>query len=790
MHQGLRDIRVVDFSTGIAGAYTTKLFADAGADVVKVEAPGGDPLRRWSASGADLGAADGALFRFLHSSTRAVVGTPDDAEVRAIAAGADLVVESNGPGPRAFDVTGWRERDPALVVMSISPRGLTGPWATRPSTEFVLQAECGSIGGRGTFDRPPVQAGGRIAEWAAGVYGGAAALAAVFQARRTGRGTHLDLSQLEAMLIATNLFGDLNQSLNGRPPLTGPARWVELPSIEPTADGWVGFNTNAMQMFHDFLTLIGRPDWLEDPEMLTFPGRMKRLDEWNAAVHAWTMQHTTDEVVELASLMRIPVAQVNSGRTVLEHEQFVARGVFVDGADGDFRQPRPPYSIAGAPHAPPRPAPKLGEHTGRIEARPRPAPREPDAPASTLPFSGLKILDLTCWWAGPAVTQLFAMLGAEVLHVEAIQRPDGMRLAAAGTFLDRDRWWEHSFFFLSINENKRDLTLDLNRPEGIALVEQLIATSDIVAENYTPRVVENFGLGWARVHELNPQAIMLRMPAFGLTGPWRDRVGFAQTMEQISGLAYITGFPDGPPIIPRGPCYPLGGMHGAFALMVALAEREATGEGLLVEAPLVESALQLAAEQVVEYTATGTLLERAGNHSPGAAPQGVYACAGAEQWLAVSIETDAQWAGLVDALGRPAWALDPALATAAGRAAAEDRLGAELAAWAAPLDLGQTVERRIERGVPAAAVADPRSISTNPQIRARGLYEESTHPVAGTHLISTMPFKWDGIDRWIHTPAPTLGEHNAEVLHELGLSDDEIAKLAADTVIGDRLPGF
>ena len=566
MRQGLREIRVVDFSTGIAGAYTTKLFADAGADVVKVEPPGGDPLRRWSASAADLGGADGPLFRFLHSSKRAVIGTPDDADVRAIAAGADLVVESNGPGAGAFDVAGWRERDPALVVVSISPRGLTGPWASRPSTEFVLQAECGSIGGRGNFDRPPVQAGGRIAEWAAGLYGGAAALAAVFQARRTGRGTHIDVSQLEAMLIATNLFGDLNQSLNGRPPLTGPARWVELPSIEPTADGWVGFNTNAMAMFHDFLALIGRPDWLEDPEMLTFPGRMKRLAEWNAAVHAWTMQHTTDEVVELASLMRIPVAQVNSGRTALEHEQFVARGVFVDSADGDFRQPRPPYTITGAPHAPPRPAPGLGEHTGRVEARTRPAPREADAPASTLPFSGLKILDLTCWWAGPAVTQLFAMLGAEVLHVEAIQRPDGMRLAAAGTFLDRDRWWEHSFFFLSINENKRDLTLDLNRPEGIALVEQLIAQSDIVAENYTPRVVENFGLGWDRVHELNPQAIMLRMPAFGLTGPWRDRVGFAQTMEQISGLAYITGYPDGPPIIPRGPCDPLGGMHGAFAL--------------------------------------------------------------------------------------------------------------------------------------------------------------------------------------------------------------------------------
>src|SRR5581483_1308300 len=155
-----------------------------------------------------------------------------------------------------------------------------------------------------------------------------------------------------------------------------------------------------------------------------------------AAVHAFTTRYTTDEVVERASLMRIPVAQVNSGKTALEHEQFVARGVFVDGPDGDFRQPRPPYTITGSPHDAPLPA------TTAVPAGP---PR---------PFAGLRILDLTCWWAGPAVTQLFAMLGADVLHVEAIQRPDGMRLAAAGTFLDRDRWWEYSFFFLSINENK------------------------------------------------------------------------------------------------------------------------------------------------------------------------------------------------------------------------------------------------------------------------------------------------------------------------------------------------
>ena len=323
-----------------------------------------------------------------------------------------------------------------------------------------------------------MQAGGRIAEWAAGVYAGAPALAADPPCAGTGQGAHIDVSQLEAMLIATNLFGDLNQSLNGRPPLAGPARWIELPSIEPTSDGWVGFNTNAMQMFHDFLVLIERPDWLEDSEMLTFPGRMKRLagvERGGACVHHQAHDRRG---------RRARLADAHPGRAG-EQWPNSPRTRAVRRARRVRRRSRRrlPSTTAAVPDrgrvaaTPPRPAPKLGEHSGRIEARrtgttaPSPAATAP-APQPVLPFKGLKVLDVTCWWAGPAVTQLFAMLGAEVLHVEAIQRPDGMRLAAAGTFLDRDRWWEYSFFFLSINENKRDLTLDLNRPEGIALLEQ------------------------------------------------------------------------------------------------------------------------------------------------------------------------------------------------------------------------------------------------------------------------------------------------------------------------------
>ena len=339
-----------------------------------------------------------------------------------------------------------------------------------------------------------------------------------------------------------------------------------------------------------------------------------------------------------------------------------------------------------------------------------------------------------------------------------------------------------------MNANKRGITLDLDHPNGIEIAKRLVAWADVVVENFTPRVVEGFGLDWDTVHALNSRAVMLRMPAFGLTGPWRDHVGFAQTMEQVSGLAWVTGYPDDQPVIPRGPCDPLGGMHGAFAIQVALAERDATGDGVLVEMPLVESALQLAAEQVIEHTAYGHLLERAGNRSPGVAPQGVYACEGDEQWLALSIATDVQWRALVDALGSPSWATDPALDTFEGRRTEHDRIDVALDEWAATCDLDATVQALVERGVPAAAVTDPRQVHECPQLVGRGFYEEIDHAVVGRHLVSTWPFHWRGIDRWLRSPAPTLGEHNAEVLAMLGLGDDEIETLAADGVIGTRMP--
>jgi len=802
MQEGLAGVRVLDFSDQIAGPYCSKLLVDGGAEVIKVEARAGDPLRRWSATGADLHGEDSALFTYLNAGKQSVVGTAADPHVRALLADADLVIEAHGletDGGERLDVGSLRAAHPALVVLSITPYGLTGPWAGRLATEFTLQAESGSIGMRGVMGNEPFQAGGRITEWAAGTFGAAAALPAVLRARATGRGEHIDLSMLEtANMIFTNFSESMNRLMNGSPDepvhaFLGPT--VETPSIEPTADGYVGFCTNSRQQFSDFLVMIERPDLQEDEELAQFAGRLMRFDEWNEIMHAWLAKRTTVEIIELASALRIPVAPICNGRTVQTHEQLKARGVFVSDACGRFVQPRRSYRIDDADPPPPRPAPRVGAHT-HSAAFSSARPTLGMDGSGHLPLAGLRIVDMTCWWAGPITTHLLATFGAEVIHVESTRRPDGVRMLGGMMAAHYDAWWEASPHFMHVNTNKLGITLDLDTPKGLALLETLIARSDSILENFTPRVLESFGITWERVHELNPNALMVRMPAFGLSGPWRDHTGFAQTMEQLSGMAWTTGHVDDQPRIPRGPCDPLAGMHAAFAFFVALAERARSGQGHHVESTMVESALGVAAEQLVEFSAYGNLMEREGNRSPLAAPQGLYPCVGGvgatAPWLALSISREEQWRALRGALGRPAWAMDPSFDTLAGRRAAHDDIDAHLREWTRTRTRDDLVAELRALGIPASAVADPsRLLQGNPQLRARRYFETPEHPVVGAMPLPSLPFRWESIDRWLRTPAPTMGQHNEQVLCGiLGLSPGELLDLEAAGVIGARPEGL
>jgi crotonobetainyl-CoA:carnitine CoA-transferase CaiB-like acyl-CoA transferase len=783
---GERGPKVLDVSHGIPGAYAALLLHHAGGSVARAEGPDGDPLRRWRlAPGEPDG--DGALYRYLRQGQTAVRmdGVPEDAS------GADVLLASPdaGSAERLRAIAAVRRE---LTVVAITPFGLAGPLAHRRASDLTVQAESGALAIRGRPDEPPVQMGGRTVDWLAGAYAGVAAYVGWRGARDHGRGLFVDLALCDVGNLGGCNFMDLMHAIghgvDGAP--EGPMRGWESPSVEPSADGWVGFNTNSPHHFEAFLRMLERPDLIESGEFTMATTRTQRRAEWTEVIHSWTRRHTTDEIIERAVAEGVPVAPVSNGRTVLELDHAAARGAWIDSPEGDFRMPSRPWRIDGdrGPRAQPAPAARPVEHVPWDTA---PRPSAPSAEvAPELPLAGLRILDLTAWWAGPAATGVFAALGADVIHVEAPARMDHMRLVGA-LFFDRPDWWELSSFFLAVNVNKRDLVLDLASDEGRRLALDLIAHCDVVLENFTPRVLEKLGLDWKAIHAANPRTVLVRMPAYGLDGPWRDRPGFAQTMEQAVGLAWITGRPDDQPRIQRGPCDPNGGVHAAFAALVALEERERTGEGMLVEVAMFDTAIGIAAEPAIEWSAYGHLVERDGNRAPWVAPQGVYATAEPDGWIAVSATTDEGWRALAGLIGRPDLAADPDLATLDGRRARHDELDAAIGVWAAHREPGAAVEALVAAGVPAAVANDPRLMGSHPHLRARGYFELIDHPVAGVLPTPVLPFRVDGTERWGRSPAPRFGQHNHEILGGLlGVGDDELTRLEEAGVIASRPLGF
>ncbi|WP_370653137.1 MULTISPECIES: CaiB/BaiF CoA-transferase family protein [Mycobacterium] len=764
-------------SNGIAAAYAAKMFTDAGADVVKVESAQGDRLRGWSAAGGP----PGALFGYLAAGKRSVLDH-DEAAVVALLAGADVVFTDLTDG---WTLDGLAARTgPSAVVVAVTPFGTTGPYVDEQvvANEFILQALCGSTAGRGWPGDEPVQAGGRLGEWLAGTFAAAVGAAATRHAVRGGRAEVIDVSTYEAMAIAMGGLPAMSASVLGADSLL-VSRSLELPSIVPTADGMVGFCTITAQQFQDFLVLIEREDLIDDAELATFDGRIARRGEFLDMVTKWTSSRTTQEIVELAVAFRIPVAPIATPATLPDIDHFVQRGVFVESELGVL-QPRVPYRGEHLTTRAPGSPPDLGADTGRIDWPPRLVGPESVDPRQ-LPLSDVRVTDLTAFWAGPVATQFLGSLGADVIKVEGVRRPDGMRFSA-GRPPDWDQWWEWGPVFLCSNNNKRGISVELGTEGGRSVALDLISTSDLVLENFSPRVMGNFRLEWDAVCAANPRAVMVRMPAFGLDGPWRDRVGFAQTMEQATGMAWMTGHADGPPLIPRGVCDPIAGLHAAFAAVAGLVVRDRDGIGVHVESTMVESALNVAAEMLVEYSRNGIELRRQGNRGPGASPQGVYRCQGEDEWVALSAIDDAGRTGLARLIGRPeahqgeTWWRE--------RADEVDKL---IEDWTAHHTVAQAVRELRCAGVAAAPLVAAAGLLADPQLLARGFWERMDHPVVGSFLCTGMPFEFLGRPRrWLRRVSPLYGQHTHEVLSGLGYGAGDLTRLSESGVTAARPAGL
>lgn len=787
----LDDYTVVDLSSGIAGAYCTKLLADGGATVVKVESPQGDSLRRWSASGAEIGADDdGALFSFLACSKDSVVvdpAVPDDVDLlRGLLGAADAVVWSRGSAIVALDEFGaaaLADAYPHLTVTSITPFGLEGPWADKPATEFTVQAWSGGVIGlgRGAADRAPVFVAGQIGEWLAGAYAAVGTMA-------VSSGL-VDISMLEVETLCLTYYSVSFHDALARP--FRDIRRLTIPGVATAADGQVALGCGTAQQWFDLCAMTGHDEWIDEESELSITELANiHADE----IYQWVRENTVDDILDLSSAFRIPNAPVGNGATVTAFDQFVERGTFVTNPRDGFTQPGPPYRTAPSLMRAPTPSPRLGEHTDH-HRNSAPGRRNERAATSTLPFENLRVLDMTSFWAGPSCTHVLAMLGAEVIHVESTARPDGTRLIAGVPITD-DRWWERSPIFSGLNTNKKSVTLDIRTQRGVELLRELVKTCDIVVENYTPRVLDQIGLDFDAVQTLRPDAIMLRMPGFGLDGPWRDKPAFAYVIEDSSGITWLTGHPDQNPVEPYSVGDPNAGLHGLNAVLLALAHRRRTGEGVLIEAAMVDAALNVAAEQVIEYSAYGNLLQRDGNRGPTAAPQNLYRTTELNEfgqpddWVAIAVATDAQWAALVAALGHPSW-VTAELATVDGRRRHQDEIDEQLSRWCRTRTGDEIVETLWTAGVPVAKVMQPHRVADLPQVVHRNFYESVDHPVNPAARHSTLPMRIpSGPQRFHRQAAPLLGQHNREVLEGLGLREDEIAELEEEGVIGTAPAGL
>ena len=614
----LGGLRVVDMSDGVAGSYCAKLLADAGADVLKLEPPGGHPLRSWSVSGSvgRDGEPDGVLFRHLAAGQRSEVVDLDSSSGRErtleLVAESDIVIESFPPHvleKRRLGFAQLKDANRTITMVSITPFGQEGPRHNEQRSEFLLQALVGSLRLHGGLDDPPVAVGGRLGEWSAGVYAAAGALAALTRSERTGVGEHVDVATLECLAVSFLAYPALLAALAGG---SRELTMTMVPGIERCKDGFVGLATITVQQWHDVLAMMARSDLVERSEWNDQRTRQRHRAEVCAEMNPWLMEHTVEEILELAAAFRVPAAPIGNGANVTRLPHLVSRHLFQPNPRGGFPDPRPPFRTTRTSPQATRASPGLGEHNNAgfdataVTPRGRDSRRGGDG--STL--EGVRVVDLTSFWAGPFATQYLATLGADVIKVESAQRPDPMRFNVSVP-MTTDQWYERGSLYLSVNLNKRGVTLDLTQSRGRELLLDLVATADVVIENFTPRVMEQFGLTYDTLRSVRPDLVYLRMPGWGLEGPWRDRPAFASTMEQTSGMAWITGWRDGPPML-AGICDALAGVHGAFAVLAALDQRRRTGEGQQIELAMLDMSVNIAVEQILEYAAYGHLMESRG----------------------------------------------------------------------------------------------------------------------------------------------------------------------------------
>ena len=777
----LSGFRVLQIWSGVALDYCGKLFSDFGADVVKLEPQGGDPLRSFPPI---LGNGESGLFAWLNTNKRSVTQTP--AALEALSAGADLLLDGrqlDTPGPGNPNRDHHAAEPARTAITAISWFGEFGPYADFAATEATIRALGGLVALTGRSEGPPTLATDCQSGIIAGLAGFIASAAGLFD--RTSGHRRFSVSVHESAVNIAEYEAAVGWDAGVSRKRLGVNRFARnYPvGIYATKHGLIGVTIVTPAQWRGICAMLGMPELARNPRYAMSTDRLLHAPEIDALFQPVWETRSATEWFELALKYHLPMAVVPTMADLLEQPVHRERGAFVPVRIGEveFEAPVLPQHLTLTPPRTGGIAPLAGQDNAAwlVTKGYRPAG---SATGKTLPLQGLRIIDLTMGWAGPTAARHLGDLGADVIKVEACQYPDWWRGTDLRAAFIAEQNYEKIPWFQLMNRNKLDVTLDLTHADGVALLKRLVADADAVIENYSAAVLRKLGLDYSVLEKVRPGLVMLSMPAFGSDNTWSACRAYGSTLEQASGLPTITGFPDDPPTMNQT-AYgdPVGGFNAAAALMVALLHKQATGQGQNIDLSQVEGMLPLVAPALIEQSATDHATSRIGNRHPVHVPQGCFRCAGDDAWIVISITADAMWRSLCALLQRN----DLGDLTVSQRRDQQDRLEDLIAHWTAVHDPDAAMAAMQAGGIAAGVVRTPLALVDDPHLVARGFWHRVDRPFIGMHWQPSAAFR-EGRDAYpVRRAAPTLGQDNEAILSgRLGLSGEEISRLAASDVIG------
>ena len=795
----LSPYRVLDL-TDVRGQIAGLMLADLGADVIRIELPEGSDARRVGPLLPDGPEAERSLgFAAYNQNKRSAVLDLRNGGERErfleLVRGADFVIDS-GP-PSLLDDVGLgparlREANPQLVHVRVTPFGSDGPMADAPAADLTIAALGGPVALQGHPDRAPLRISAPQVWRHAGAEAALAALVGHARVRTTGGGVFIDVSA-QAAMVWTTLQGAEAFAIQGKDferaasELQIGAVGIEL--AHACKDGHVialaiGSMFRALEPWLVEEGIVDadwsvRESW-DNYDLRLFAGGELTISraEITEVMRRFFATKTKAELFARGQALGVTIAPVQTMDDLLVFEHLEARDYFteVDLPNGQrARSPGPFARSNGFDFAPRRPAPKLGEHTDEVLAE-APRQRVPlQVTPQTLPLEGINVADFSWVGVGPISGKSLADHGANVVRIESQTRGDVLR--AAGPYKDNVPGWNRSHFFGEFNTSKRSLTLSLKHERVGEVLPGILGWADVVLESFTPGALGRIGAGYEAARAVNPGVIMVSTCLLGQTGPLASLAGYGYHAAAIAGFTALTGDPD------RAPVGPWNAYTDTVAprfltttLLAALDHRRRTGEGQYIDLGQMEAALHFLAPEMLASQACGVVYDRIGNRSRDAAPNGVYPCAGEDEWCAVAVESDAQWRALRTLLGDH-WAQDAALDTSAGRLAAHDAIDAGLSAWTRERAPRDVMKALLAAGVPAGHVQRSSDLLKDPQLFHRGFHRVFEHGEMGEVPYAGHQYRISGYDNGPRHASPLIGGDTFEFLTgDLGFSPEQVGE--------------